>query len=386
MKRFLFSYLIFLLGTFFLWETSLASSYTFTNIIDTNGSLISTGEPSLNDLGVVAFGGNVSGIGPGIFSTDGNSINTIAKGSGFGAVALINNSNNVLFNHGSNAIFLGDGVTTTLIADNSGAFSDVAGSSLNDSNFVGFRGEFASGRQVVLIGDGTSNTMVADTNGIFSQLEGFNSLNNGGQLAFRANLDTGDQGIFVGDGTSLLNIADNLGEFSGFDSRLFINDSGSVVFRAGLDAGGIGIFVGDGTTIKTIAKNGGAGGTFDGLNDPPMINNFGTVAFEARLPSGIKGIFTGPDPIANKVISQGDSLFGSTVSGVLFSRGLNNLNQIAFEYSLANGTRGIAIASPISQPIPEPTTMLLIGSGFVGLVGWRMKKNAQSLYEKRVTY
>ena len=318
----------------------------------------------------------MTGIDTGIFSTDGNSINTIATGSGFLAVAWINNSNNVAFFQSPNRIFLGDGTTTTLIADDSGAFMDVGGFSLNDSNLVGFRGEFSTGRQVLLIGDGINNTMIADTNGIFSQLEGFSSLNNSGQLAFRGNLDSGvrDQGIFIGDGTSLITIADNLGEFSGFDSRIFINDSGSVVFRAGLDSGGAGIFVGDGTTIVPIAKT---GGVFNGLNDPPMINNFGTVAFEARLQSGINGIFTGPDPVADKVIIQGDPLFGSTVTGASFSRGLNNRNQIAFEYILADGTRGIAIASPSTDPIPEPSTMLLFGTGLAGLAAWRYRKSVK---------
>ena len=374
MKNAVFSYLVFFVVTFLLCQNSIAASfYTFTNIIDTNGLLLFAGEPSLNDLGVVAFGGSVSGVGVGIFSTDGNSINTIVAGSGFNADAQINNSNNVVFGQGSNAIFVGDGLTTTLIADNAGVFSNVGTISLNDSNLVGFHGEFATGRQLLLIGDGSSNTIVADTNGVFSQLGSFNSLNTSGQLAFRGNLDTGDQGIFVGDGTSLLTIADNLGVFSGFDSRISMNDSGSVVFRAGLDAGGIGIFVGDGTTITPIAYNGGAGGTFNGLNDPPMINNLGTVAFQARLPSGINGIFTGPDPIADKVISIGDPLFGSTVTGAASSRGLNNLNQIAFEYSLANGTRGIAIASPI----PEPSTILLLGTGLAGLGLWRYRKHAK---------
>ncbi len=66
------------------------------------------------------------------------------------------------------------------------------------------------------------------------------------------------------------------------------------------------------------------------------------MAFRADLTVSGKGIFVGPDPVVNKVILTGDSLNGSTVTNLSFSKkGLNNLGQIAFYAELADGTRGI---------------------------------------------
>jgi hypothetical protein len=64
------------------------------------------------------------------------------------------------------------------------------------------------------------------------------------------------------------------------------------------------------------------------------------------------GIFTGPDPVGNKVISVGDSLFGSIVRNLGFFRdGLNNQGQIAFFASFADGTQGIYRADPITTQL-----------------------------------
>jgi hypothetical protein len=82
------------------------------------------------------------------------------------------------------------------------------------------------------------------------------------------------------------------------------------------------------------------------------INNIGDVAFLAQLAPSTFGILTGPDPVADKVIRDGDTLFGSTVTDLFFNTGPefdgpNDAGQIAFRYSLANGRSGIALATPI---------------------------------------
>ena len=50
---------------------------------------------------------------------------------------------------------------------------------------------------------------------------------------------------------------------------------------------------------------------------------------------------------------------------------INDNGQLAWYGDNGSGNE-IFIASP-SEPIPEPTTMLLLGSGLVGLTGFRRK-------------
>ena len=83
----------------------------------------------------------------------------------------------------------------------------------------------------------------------------------------------------------------------------------------------------------------------------------------------------------DRVIATGDSLFGSIVTSITFTTpGLNNLGQIAFRADLADGTTGIFRADIQTDPIPEPTTIALLGIGLGGLEGAevrrRRKKNA----------
>jgi hypothetical protein len=121
-----------------------------------------------------------------------------------------------------------------------------------------------------------------------------------------------------------------------------------VAFFGTLKSGVKGIFTGDGGAVTTVADD---SGPFDAFDVPgtitfsaPAINDAGLVVFQAGLDAGGQGIFTGNDPAADKVIQIGDPLFGSTVSGLAFVRGLNNSGDIAFFYELNSGTEGIAVA------------------------------------------
>jgi hypothetical protein len=82
------------------------------------------------------------------------------------------------------------------------------------------------------------------------------------------------------------------------------------------------------------------------------INSKGFVAFEAkRDATGDRlGIYTGPDPVANKIIAEGDSLLGGTVVLVDFFRGLNDRGQIVFHAGIDTGLTwidGFFVANPI---------------------------------------
>ena len=65
----------------------------------------------------------------------------------------------------------------------------------------------------------------------------------------------------------------------------------------------------------------------------------------------------GDGTLTNKVIGAGDPLFGSIVMGAGVSpHSFNDAGQVAFFYQLANGTTGIAVATPV----PEPSAFLLM--------------------------
>jgi hypothetical protein len=105
----------------------------------------------------------------------------------------------------------------------------------------------------------------------------------------------------------------------------------------------------------------------------PSINDSGMVAFLGGLDSGGFGIFAGPDP-ADEVIRLGDQLLGSTVTRlILHPDGFNDSGKIAFQYFLANGLTGIALATP--RATPEPGTLALLGLGMLGLGFTRRRAN-----------
>jgi len=396
----------------FLW-TGLISSlgnvasapYEFINLYDSSGPFNSFGipdfnaGPALNNSGTVAFSASLDTGESGIFTGSGGATTTIVDTSGpsigFGGYSL-NNSGTVAFI--STGVFTGNGGPITSIVSIPGSDVFFGGPSLNDSGTVAF--SLDSG---IFTGNGGPLTTIVDTSDISGPF--FNafspSINNGGTVAFEAS-GNGGNGIFTGSGGPITTIADRNSLNDQFNNDLFniiqfpsLNDSGTVAFAVAraFDAVGTfadstpvafapppgceeepdpdseeaGILAGSGGPVTTIARCFGLS-----FSIIPSLNNGGMVAF---LADG--SIRTGPDPLADRVTGAGDTLFGSTVVGVLMDKeSLNDIGQIAFFYELADGRTGIARADPLTIPEPGTPPLLLLVAALLS-AAW-LRRNGKS--------
>ena len=231
-------------------------------------------------------------------------------------------------------------------------------------------------------------------------------LNSSGQAAFNAFLgDSGanssnGRGIYRGDGTTLVQIARE-GQaapsgpgvnFSSLQLDPVLNDLGQTAFFAFLSGTGVtttnnsGLFRGDDAALVQIVRRGQVApdglGSFSGFADP-VLNNSGQAAFFAGLDgtdvdsSNRNGIFFYDDILGLLTVARtGDTFLGSTITDLRFSSGgaderdgFNNLGQVAYGYTLADGSSGIAIFS-----IPEPSSLALLGLGGFTLLRRRRPK------------
>jgi hypothetical protein len=403
-----------------------AASFNFTKIADTNSSFSSFsnsnpndnffGSPALNNTGTVAFYAALDVGGEGIFTSNGTTTTTIVDtNNSYGnptGEPIFNSFSSLSINDAKTVAFstkLRSIISTTLILKGEGETNfelvviattreEVFFPSINNAGNVAFLEELFTGVSVetrIISNGGSISTRFCGgvfcepiAPGVFESIS-IPMLNDAGTVAFRGDVYQSDNeiatGIFTGNDTPfssepiITTIVDTSGIFSGF-SDPSINNSGTVAFIAGLDTGSIGVFTGNGTTTTTIADSRGAFNSFFGT---PSINDFGTVAFLAGLDVGGTGIFTGNNPLKDKVIVTGDTLFGSTVQELSFYReGLNNSGQVAFFASLANGTSGIFRADPIvvepPKDVPEPAGLLgLLAFGVWSATSARKRKQKQ---------
>jgi hypothetical protein len=362
-----------------------AQNYTFTLIAVTSSGF---GAPSLNDAGVVAFSALLPGGTNGVFTGSGGSLTTIADTSGafsgFSSPVSINNQGAVAFSAGLDAggsgLFTGSGGPTTTIADTSGPFSSFSAPSLNNNGTVAFRASLDAGGSGIFTGSGGSVTTLYDTGpgSPFSDFLLSPSLSDAGTVAFRANLKAGGSGLFTGRGGPTTTVAANSPNFNFGNpgSPPSLNNEGTVAFAGARLVGPTvmpGIFTGRGgpTTFTQVSG-------FN-VHDFPSLNDAGTMAFRAFTTNATSvGIFTGTNPAADRVITSGSPLFGSTVAslGLDFGpAGLNNAGQVAFRARLTNNTAVIVRADPV---IPEPGTLTLLASAAVPGLGLALRRRRRA--------
>lgn len=291
----------------------------------------STGAPSINNLGEAASRRLLN-----------SGIAQFYKGTGNGMLSIIAQTGGA---DGTFRIFTG----YVYLADTGVA---VFSAELNPIN---------PRRRGIYTGNGNGSTqVVVDNTGQFSLFGADPTLNNSGTVAFTGSLVNTENGLYLGtvggNGVTTTILTAAATPLFAFDGSPFINDHGQIAFRANEDAtsqSGIFTVNQDGTALRTIASAGN--GPFSQFR-APTINDLGTVAFYGFTDAGGTGIFIGGDPVADKVVAVGDPLFGSAVSGLGFFRGLNNRNEIVFNYTLDDGREGIARAQ--LTPPATPTRVV----------------------------
>ncbi|MEH2070571.1 MAG: choice-of-anchor tandem repeat NxxGxxAF-containing protein [Nostoc sp.] len=371
-------------------KSAYAGTFTFTKIAEAdNKNFIGVGVGGINDNGTVVFAADTpSVIGTGLFTGNGEAISQVIKPSrlnGFNG-AEINNSGTIGFGKilPKDGLFISNGKTVITVATPSDGLSvgQVVSNAFNNNNTLVFTLNTFD-NPVIATSSGGSFTTVVDTSGQFSFFDQPPVINDNNVVAFSAvSKKDVSQGLYTIQNGLVTTIAD-ADETSPFLGGFFdfsINNRNAVGFTATLKSGEEGVFIGNGKTITTVANTSGTFSEFFDLR----INNNNQIAFNGILDNGTPnvfadGIFTGSDPIADKVIGIGDSLFGGTVTNVFFAGGLNNLGQIAFMATIKDSNNisrdFIFRADPVSTSVPESTSILgLLALGTLG-TGLTLKSN-----------
>jgi hypothetical protein len=172
------------------------------------------------------------------------------------------------------------------------------------------------------------------------------SMNDGDVIAFAAADDSSSiAGLYRGSTTPLLQDGDAISggtiTFS-WNQRPGVNNSGTVAFIGRLEVPGVsvptGVYTTDGTLVTRVGTN---------PLDRFSLNDSGSVVYRRNL-GGTDGLYLGrPGLIDQEVIGPGDALDGSTFTGgFIWEESLNNLGQVAFYAFLADGRRGVYVATP----------------------------------------
>ena len=348
----------------------------------------------LNEAGeVIYYYRTASGAAPDIYKYSGGSSSMVYDVGPSPALMWVTDGWNLPLNNigfttfvaqlngaGGYGVYAGDGGPLTTIVESQYADPESPfvyldnGPDINDANMVAFCAEdnvtwtygLYKGDGGPLIEIATPNNTVTDQGDTFYLLYMQPVINNEGTTAFIGQLNpysAKHYGIFKHNGSTVSTVYDTTGSFAEFYKPLDMNESGTVAFLAQTDAGPYGIYAGNGGPVTTIVDSSGPMMSFSN----PAINNNGQVAFMAKYDGDMSkdGIFVGPDPVADKLLFEGESFNGGTITWLDLYRGINDAGQISFhmmiEYEDGDTTyttRGVYLATPAecgddNHPYPD---------------------------------
>ena len=345
------------------------ANYTFTKIVDNapgSGFSLFVGPTLINNQGVVAFTATRAS-GQGIFAGSGGAVTTLWEDSSGGqpSASGLNDAGTVVYYNETAVYTVAAGAQPFLVADRSLDSNLTVGLALPTINNKGTVVIPAQYRIYTRTGSDPVQTLVNDTelpraNVQLAPMIFGGPINNAGAVAFYATL-VDNSGANACQCEAYTKAPGALTAMAPFPANytLAINDSGAVAF-AGRYLSTLGVFVANGGKVATavdIGNQASATLTPGGFT----MNNKGQVAYLAQfgVSPRVQGIFTGKDPVADRVIGSGDPLFGSTVMsiGTIGQAGkfLNDNGQVAFSFTLTNGLRGIAVATPVASSTPPPS-------------------------------
>jgi hypothetical protein len=317
-------FLLVLLG--FPASAAQPQGFKFTKITDVAGPVASFRSGEINNSGTVAVTVTLDGGRDAVLVGNERTLTVVAEGSAgsFGA-AKINNRGDVVFSArlpGRTVIFLSRQGRLSTLVESTGALSVIGDPVINAKGTVAFRAILEPSIhavQAVLTLDHGAVTTIAQRPVDFFTFPIVYDINERGQVLYLADPNSRFGAAFtVSDGRTKWVAADASGTFEIFSDAV-INESGTVAFTVFSFPGGeaeFGVYLSDRRNgITPVVTSDGPFRNFllGGLS------NSGTPVFLGFLDTGETGIFVGPDPVADKVIMVGDTLDGSTVTGLSVS-------------------------------------------------------------------